>query len=125
MVNDNFGISASYSSNTIVSENNISDNYNYGILLSISYNNSIYHNRFVDNGEQSFSWNSQNFWDNGTKGNYWSDYRNKYPKATEIDGTGIRGTSYDVDKINQDNYPMVPEFSQVLILTLFMKRQCP
>ncbi|MCK4482911.1 hypothetical protein KAU55_06760, partial [Candidatus Bathyarchaeota archaeon] len=49
----------------------------------------------------------------------------KYPKGTEIDGTGIRDTSYDVDEIHQDNYPIVPKFSQVLILILFMIATMP
>jgi nitrous oxidase accessory protein NosD len=35
-------------------------------------------------------------WDNGTVGNYWSDYRTIYPNATEIDGTGIGNTPYRI-----------------------------
>jgi len=61
-----------------------------------------------------------NFWDDGVEGNYWSDYEEKYPNATEIDGTGIWNTPYVIDEYNQDNYPLVPEFptwtSMLLIL---------
>jgi len=61
-----------------------------------------------------------NIWDDGVEGNYWSDYEEKYPNATEIDGSGIWDTPYVMDENNQDNYPIVPEFptwtSMLLIL---------
>ena len=33
-------------------------------------------------------------WDNGTVGNYWSDYLTTYPNATELDHTGTGNTPY-------------------------------
>ena len=39
-------------------------------------------------------------------GNYWSDYKEKYPDAKEIDGCGIRDTSYSIDDDN-DTYPLM------------------
>jgi len=60
-----------------------------------------------------------NVWDDGAgKGNYWSDYEDKYPDAEEIEG--IWDTPYVIDENNRDNYPIVPEFPSFLILPLFI-----
>jgi len=65
--------------------------------------------------------NSTNVWDDGAcEGNYWSDYEDRYPDAEEIYESGIWNTPYVVDINNQDNYPLIPEFSSFLILPLFM-----
>jgi hypothetical protein len=66
-----------------------------------------------------------NTWDDGSKGNYWSDYLTKYPMAVEIDGTGVGNTSYFIDATNIDHYPLmnqtiIPEFSSYLILPVMM-----
>jgi len=47
------------------------------------------------------------FWDNGTIGNYWSDYSTKYPNTTEIGCTGIGDIPYIIDANNIDNYPLM------------------
>ena len=146
--NDEDGIMLDESSNNTISGNNItgnnysgisvseSSNYNTmfgnnlttsggGISLSYSSNNIIYHNNFVNNTEQVNSEVSTNVWDDGypSGGNYWSDYKDKYPNATERDGSGIWNTPYVIDQNNQDNYPLtevIPEFltwtSMMLIL---------
>jgi parallel beta-helix repeat protein len=88
-----------------VSENYIADN-NLGIFLWESSNNILYGNTFVDNGKHVSILDSTNVWDNGTKGNYWSGYEEKYPDATELDGSGIWNTPYVIDENNQDNYPL-------------------
>ena len=42
----------------------------------------------------------------GSAGNYWDEYREKYPDAIEIDG--IWNTPYNISgETNQDNYPLV------------------
>jgi len=108
------------SSNNNISENNITAN-NLGIELGYSSNNSIYHNNFVDNTKQVHSYNSTNVWDDGAgKGNYWSDYEDRYPDAEEIDESGIWNTPYIIDVNNQDNYPLIPEFPSFFILPLFI-----
>jgi len=104
------GILISYSSNNSIYGNKITNQY-YGIALTDSSNNSIYHNNFVDNPQQVYSYNSTNVWDDGAgKGNYWSDYEDRYPHAEEMDELGIWNTPYVIDINNQDNYPLVPEF---------------
>lgn len=61
-----------------------------------------------------------NIWDNGTVGNFWSDYY-----GTDTDGDGIGDTPYIIDENNQDNYPLtepyvIPEFPSWIILPLLI-----
>jgi hypothetical protein len=46
-------------------------------------------------------------WDNGSVGNYWSNYKSKYPNASEIGTTGIGDTPYVIDEKNIDHYPLM------------------
>ena len=104
----------------VISGNNIKDN-GYGVLMVHSGNNTLYHNNFINNG---VSCDDANTWDNGypSGGNYWSDYEERYPNATEIDDSGLWDTPYFIDESNQDNYPIIPEFStwtsMLLVFTL-------
>ena len=97
-------------SNNDVSENNIVSN-NYGIRLPYCSNNSIYHNNFINNTLQVnlLAHLTSIDWDDGypSGGNYWSDYEDRYPDATEIDDSGIWDTPYVIDESNQDDYPLM------------------
>jgi parallel beta-helix repeat protein len=121
--NNEYGIwlyvSSAYNS---ISGNNITTNNLYGIYLDYSSGNNIYHNNFVSNTQQAYSEESINIWDDGypSGGNYWSDYQEKYPNATEIDDSGIWNIPYVIDSNNIDNYPIVPEFPSFIILPPFM-----
>jgi len=60
-----------------------------------------------------------NLWDNGHKGNYWSDYN-----GTDANHDGTGDTPYIIDTNNTDNYPLMTsyiilEFPSFLILPLF------
>lgn len=106
--------------NTVVG-NNIT-NSSWGIRLSDSSSNKIYHNNFVNNTHQFYLDNEgKDFWDDGfpSGGNYWSDYKARYPNATEQDHSGIWNTPYVIDSNNKDSYPLIPEFSSFIILPLF------
>ena len=97
--------------------NTISQNGYYGITLG-GEGNDLHHNNFVDNGENARSWSSEgsNSWDDGSEGNYWSDYEERYPDAEEIDGTGIWDTPYGIpyDTGDKDNYPLVEPFDTLI-----------
>jgi len=101
--------------------NNITDNEVSMYFEMQCKNNTIYHNNFVNNELQFLAdVGSVNNWDNGTVGNYWSDY-----KGTDTDGDGIGDTPYIMNEDNQDRYPLmepfiIPEFPSWIILSIFV-----
>ena len=52
-----------------------------------------------------------NVFDNGSVGNYWSDYTAKYPNATEKGNTGIYNTSYVIVGNIADKYPLTSPYT--------------
>ena len=113
-------------SNNLISGNNFQDNYE-GILFSgysqLSVNNTIYGNNFNHNSENvvvPFIRDPPiNFWDNGTVGNYWSDYN-----GADVNGDGVGDSPYIIETVYQDyelnknvtvqegkdNYPVMAPF---------------
>ncbi|PVX25280.1 MAG: hypothetical protein CW691_05135 [Candidatus Bathyarchaeum sp.] len=137
------GILVGESSNNKIIANIVKENNGWGIRLEDGQkNNIIYHNYFIDNNLENGmqvsmpglwtpeTWDPANpsVWDDGEKGNYWSDYTTRYPNATKIDGTEIGDTKFYINPNNIDRYPimeleMIPEFPSwthiLLILTMF------
>ena len=121
--NNGTGINIDGSNNT-VSANYVADN-EVGVTFSGSMvnGNVLYNNSFIDNDPnvQITSTNYTEVWDNGTVGNYWSNYN-----GTDSNGDGIGDTPYVIDENNQDIYPLmnpvdvttIPEFSSWIILPL-------
>lgn len=131
----NYGLQLNRCSNNTVIENTFTYNH-FGVAVAPSANNTFYHNTFIANDLHVLLYGNMdnwrglfNCWDNGSEGNYWSDYMAKYPNASEIDSTGIGNTAYpivangDDSVIYKDNYPLfrelaVPEFPTWVILPL-------
>jgi len=111
--------------------NMITENSDWGMQLTGNQNNNvIYHNSFVNNNAKgeglqvsiSGLWSMDgtqpghgNVWDNGTAGNYWSDYITRYPNASEVGSSGIGDTPFYINENNIDRYPLmepvtIPEF---------------
>ena len=84
-----------------VSGNLISDSA-VGVQLDHSSDNTFVHNSFINNTDQTQSDTSTDFWDNGSEGNYWSDYT-----GNDGDGDGLGDTPYVIAENNQDNYPLM------------------
>jgi len=120
-LNNLFGIFLRGSSNNTIAKNNANSNNFYGIFSSdSSTNNKIYLNNFINNTDNVYSYNSTNIWNSTEKmtyiyngnqytnylGNYWDDYKEKYPEAEEIDECGIWDTPYSIDS-DADNHPLV------------------
>jgi parallel beta-helix repeat protein len=116
------GIWLSNSFNNSIFENTIAHNELLGIELASSPNNTFYHNIFINNPKHVVSDNQANTWDDGypSGGNYWSDYKERYLNATELDNSGIWDTPYVINENNQDNYPLILEFPSIIILLLFL-----
>lgn len=100
------GLFMSSSSSNQFYRNNITD-----VLLSTSNNNIFFKNNFVINHFLSIGGN--NFWDNGSVGNYWSDSLTRYPNVTEIGSTGIGDTPYVINANNTDHYPLMTPVDNV------------
>lgn len=100
-------------SNNILSENYVM-NSNYGVFVGNSSDNMFYSNYFINvtqlvlDNEMSPDMFSENSWDNGSKGNYWSLYAGE-----DADGNGIGDSVLVLYGNNQDNYPIMdyPELS--------------
>ena len=127
-----YGFRLWFSSGNMIVQNTIDDPDVIKIsVASMSFgnssNNRIYLNNFIDDHAQyvydfytdgsfrSFFPDmtpSPNFWDNGTRGNYWENYF-----VSDENGDGVGDTPYIIDENNQDNYPLmemapvIPEFS--------------
>jgi nitrous oxidase accessory protein len=113
------------SSDNTLSENFVVDS-EYGIVVGLSSNNKIFSNYFINVTESVMDTDisegapSENSWDNGSEGNYWSDYN-----GTDSDGDGIGDSPHVLYENNQDNYPLmepaeIPEFPSWAILPLFL-----
>ncbi|PVX24480.1 MAG: hypothetical protein CW691_07490 [Candidatus Bathyarchaeum sp.] len=121
------GIGLQQSSNNTIHRNNIAYNHNSGIFMEGSGYSTIFENNFVDNSRQVTGWDSTNIFDNGSTGNYWSDYN-----ATDANNDNIADSPYPitinshftVDSITDyDNFPLmkptvIPEFPTWIILPL-------
>ncbi len=107
--NNNMGIDLFNSSNNRLFKNDVSKN-NGGIYLYNSTNNEFYFNNLYENRNFEAEYDdgcTDNQWDNGTAGNYWGNYRDKYPDATN-DGT-VWDTPYEIggESLGIDNFPLV------------------
>ncbi|MBN1244901.1 hypothetical protein JXA31_04850 [Candidatus Bathyarchaeota archaeon] len=80
------------------------------------YNNRLYQNNFFLKELSGIC--SDNFWDNGSVGNYWGNYSIDCPAAAENGNTGIGDTPYVIERtpyttkefpnaINIDRYPLL------------------
>ncbi len=108
------GILLSGNDNTIT-QNYIADNKN-GIYFgsnepgNIPLGVMISDNSFVNNLRQLSGCVCVDFnvteeihtWDNGSRGNFWSDYA-----GTDVDGNGIGNIPYVIDPLNQDRFPLM------------------
>jgi nitrous oxidase accessory protein len=88
----------------LITENTVRNNYK-GIQLSFeSYDNQIHHNNFISNDIQAQDFGIGNLFDDGSEGNYWSDYKGK-----DKDKDGIGDTAYSIDGLagSMDNCPLM------------------
>lgn len=98
-------------SNNLITRNNISD-----FMVGGGSSNMFFKNNFYLTDYPSLFVESP--WDNGSVGNYWSNYTIKYPNASEVGNTGIGDTPYVIERDwyttkdypnvkNVDNYPLM------------------
>jgi len=111
IINNNWcGISLRRSNNIIVYGNTIVKHNWFGISLGYSYNSQIYHNNFIDNYYQASVESANATWDSACLGNYWSNY-----VGVDNDSDGIGDTSYQIDNVNIDKFPLMGKFYNFLV----------
>ena len=108
----NKGVTRTSVTNNFIMKGSIGISLDWG-----ASNNTIYHNNFIDNVKQvtvnNDRGNCTNIWDDGypSGGNYWSDYNGTDVFSgvyqNEIGSDGIGDVPYIIDKINDDNFPLV------------------
>lgn len=104
------GIHATSSNYNTIFHNMMSDN-SFGIYLEMSSGNSIYENNMMNNLDQAWAESTDvNSWDNGSVGNYWSNYA-----GLDTNGDGIGDTPYIVNQNNQDRYPLMNTWTNIAI----------
>jgi len=120
------GLQITRTSDSEIFRNNVRYNKD-GISVYNSSNNHIYLNNFINNTNNVDSIASYSIWNSTSKitytyndsastnylGNYWDNYKERYPYAEEIDGTGIWDTPYSIDSDN-DNYPLKEPFENYI-----------
>ncbi|MGB7532338.1 MAG: NosD domain-containing protein [Halobacteriota archaeon] len=131
IISNDYGIELEDSSNNTITNNYIINNDGGICLWFSSNNNKIYFNNFINNSDGIFPWfGLTTIWNSTEKitytyngstyinylGNYWDDYKEKYPDAEEVDGTGIWNTPYSIDSDN-DGYPLVGPFENYVVPT--------
>lgn len=101
---NNIGLDLVSSSNdNTIRGNTISDNNNYGVSLTGSSGNLFYHNNFV--GQSQIAADSNNTWNFGGEGNYWSVYM-----EPDLQSDGIGDVPYVINPNNVDFFPLVGQF---------------
>lgn len=123
--------------NSTVFGNNVTNNY-IGVNLlnfriggeaSLGTGNVVFQNNLVGNSKQVVVDAALSYvpsgsylngtdsvaWDNGTVGNYWSNYSFKYPNASEVGNSDIGNTPYVIDANNVDHYPLMEAVNAYLI----------
>jgi len=104
--NDIMGVRLAESSNNVL-QNNACVNNSWGIYLRFSSNNNtIHHNYLLDSTQNNAYDSCTNTWDNGSEGNWWSDWQP--PEHPDADGNGIVDEPRPIyGGSNRDRYPLV------------------
>jgi len=104
------GIDAINNNYSAIYHNLISNN-SLGIYLEGSNGNSIYENNLVDNIDQVWAESTTtNSWDDGSHGNYWSNYA-----GVDTNGDGIGDTPHVINGNNQDRYPLMNPWINIAV----------
>lgn len=106
--------------NNVIHHNNFIDNHvKEGLQVSMPATWSFYTLRANDFAnfsalktppplkDPTLSPGNPNSWDDGREGNFWSDYRTRYPNASEVGNTGVGDTPFFINENNIDRYPLM------------------
>jgi LPXTG-motif cell wall-anchored protein len=102
------GIYLSSSSNRNLVIGNRLEKNSIGVWVAdvASKNNTFYHNNFINNTHQASVF-GLTIWDDGTEGNYWSDYNGQ-----DLNGDGIGDT--EISHLGIDRFPLINEWKNTV-----------
>jgi hypothetical protein len=96
---------SSIGSGNIIYDNNLIHNTKSNAVVEhesfYNLDNDMKYNHVIGTGTDVVAW------DNGTVGNYWSDYEFKFNNLREIGTSGIGNQPYEIDQNNIDHYPLI------------------
>jgi parallel beta-helix repeat protein len=136
IANNNWAFDILNSNGTTISKNNVTGNKVILTLGTQHENNSVagfhmlYLNNFVGNAQTLHVPFGGPFiscvvplspagqWDNGSAGNYWSDYQSRYPNVTEMGNSGLGNTPYMINESTtySDDYANGTQISGIAVL---------
>ena len=108
------GKSSGELTHNIITENNVTSNIGGITLCSYTSNNMVYHNNVINNVDNGYDVGYNNIWYNGKEGNYWGDYREKYPNAQPRQlRPWIWNTPYKTagESNSKDRFPLVNQYT--------------
>jgi parallel beta-helix repeat protein len=105
--NRGYGMYLWESTDNLFYGNTVKQSFWDGLMLGYtSMHNTFYHNNFIDNPENAFDPAGNNIWDNGSSGNYWSDYT-----GSDCNGDGIGDVPYQIPgNASRDVYPLMKPY---------------
>jgi parallel beta-helix repeat protein len=105
------GIHISSSGNNTIQDNTIENNFIGALVSSSTALNTFHHNNFLNNIYYQASDFAGSKWDNGTEGNFWSDYTGLDDGSNErVAGDGVGDT--DIPHYGIDYYPLMSPFGE-------------
>ena len=119
LTNNRMGMQVWDSIGNEIIENNINGNNGWGIeFRGTQTRNVFYRNNFIDNNvnangtlqvsiDKRYGLGLGNTWDNGKVGNYWSDYKTRYPNSTQLGYSGTYNVGFYINENNMDRYPLM------------------
>ncbi len=105
IVHNQFGVDIQGAEHNFVQANLVAYNTDAGIAIKSGGGNHVYHNGVMNNGKNGYDQGKNNWWDDGARGNYWSDYR-----GSDGNSDGIGDTPYQIKPNGIDNYPLMARF---------------
>ncbi len=115
-LNNSLGFYLSDSSDNVVFNNTLKENLRTGVYLRECSGNTLYHNNFLDNRKPARD-EGENQWYKDLEGNYWSNYKERYPGAVKLEDMGIWNKSYNLTgNKKRDKYPLIEPTKPVVSL---------